>query len=199
MPAMPARKKISYRSTFLIIADSAEPSRKPPLANSNAQIADAAIGFFEASRQTTPRAVIELKSPTVNVDRDKFNGRTPVQQCRDYLAEVPECPWGIVSNIVSFRLYHRDHPPRVYELFTLQGLRNRDVFRQFYALFERGGLLPLGLGQIALFQEDHPPGPEAENLQPAAGRLAGQGEGPDATDAGNGKTYRRQGRVRASV
>jgi hypothetical protein len=115
----------------------------------NDQIADAAIGFFEAGRETTPRAVIELKSPTVNVDRDKFNGRTPVQQCHDYLREVPECPWGIVSNIVSFRLYHKDHPPRVYELFTLQGLRNREVFRQFYALFERGGLLPLGLGQIA--------------------------------------------------
>jgi hypothetical protein len=115
----------------------------------NDQTADAAIGFFEAGRGTTPRALIELKGPTVNVDRDKFNGRTPVQQCHDYLREVPACPWGIVSNIVSFRLYHKDHPPRVYELFTLQGLRSRDVFRQFYALFERGGLLPLGLGQIA--------------------------------------------------
>jgi len=108
----------------------------------NDQTADAAIGFFEVHGEMKPRAVIELKGPTVNVDRDKFNGRTPVQQCRDYLAEVPDCPWGIVSNIVSFRLYHRDHPTRVYELFTLQNLRKRDVFLQFYCLFERGGLLP---------------------------------------------------------
>jgi hypothetical protein len=79
----------------------------------NDQTADAAIGFFDAHREVTPRAVIELKGPTVNVDRDKFNGRTPVQQCRDYLVEVPKCPWGIVSNIVSFRLYHRDHATRV--------------------------------------------------------------------------------------
>jgi hypothetical protein len=115
----------------------------------NDQIADAAIGFFEAGRDATPRAVIELKGPTINVDRDKFNGRTPVQQCRDYLAEVPACPWGIVSNIVSFRLYHRDHPTRVYQLFTLQGLRPREVFRAFYAIFEQGGLLPVGIDRVA--------------------------------------------------
>jgi hypothetical protein len=114
----------------------------------NDQTADAAIGFFEAHREVTPRAVIELKGPAVNVDRDKFNGRTPVQQCWDYLAEVPACPWAIVSNCVSFRLYHRDHTPRVYELFTLQELRKRDVFFQFYRLFERGGLLPSGVGQV---------------------------------------------------
>jgi hypothetical protein len=113
-----------------------------PQSRLNDLTADAAIGFFEVHGEMKPRGVIELKGPTVNVDRDKFNGRTPVQQCRDYLAEVPDCPWGIVSNIVSFRLYHRDHPTRVYELFTLQDLRKRDVFLQFYCLFERGGLLP---------------------------------------------------------
>ncbi|MBP7052456.1 MAG: N-6 DNA methylase [Phycisphaerae bacterium] len=115
----------------------------------NDQTADAAIGFFEAHRQIPARAVIELKGPTVNVDRDRFNGRTPVQQCWDYLAEVPECPWGIVSNIVSFRLYHRGQTPRVYQLFTLQELRKRETFLEFYWLFERGGLLPLGIGQAA--------------------------------------------------
>lgn len=119
----------------------------------NDQTADAAIGFFEADRYVAPRAVIELKGPTVNVDRDKSGGRTPVQQCRDYLAEVPECPWGIVCNCVSFRLYHRDYPPQVYELFTLQDLRKRDVFLQFYWLLERGGLLPTGIGQVARADE----------------------------------------------
>jgi type I restriction-modification system DNA methylase subunit len=110
--------------------------------------ADAAIGLFTSRKKSTPRAVIELKGPTVNVDRDKFNGRTPVQQCWDYLNALPECPWGIVSNFVSFRLYHRTQPPRVYELFTLQDLRKNDVFLRFYCLFERGGLLPTALGQL---------------------------------------------------
>lgn len=112
------------------------------------QVADAAIGIFEARKRTTPRALIELKGPKVNVDRDKSGGRTAVQQCWDYLNEVPKCPWGIVCNCVSFRLYHKDYPPRVYELFTLQDLRKRDVFLQFYWLLERGGLLPPGLGQL---------------------------------------------------
>lgn len=115
----------------------------------NDQTADAAIGFFDARRETPPRAVIELKGPTINVDRDRFNGRTPVRQCWDYLAEVPDCPWGIVSNIVSFRLYHREQTTRVYQLFTLQELRKWDTFLEFYWLFERGGLLPLGVGQVA--------------------------------------------------
>jgi hypothetical protein len=115
----------------------------------NDQIADAAIGFFDAHREVAPRAVIELKGPTVNVDRDKFDGRTPVHQCWDYLAEVPDCPWGIVSNIVSFRLYHRAQTTRVYQLFTLQDLRRWEAFLQFYCLFERAGLLPVGIDQVA--------------------------------------------------
>jgi hypothetical protein len=115
----------------------------------NDQTADAAIGFFERHGTRNLHALIELKGPTVNVDRDKFSGRTAVQQCWDYLAEVPECPWGIVSNIVSFRLYHRGQTPRVYQLFTLQELRKWDTFLEFYCLFERGGLLPLGLDPVA--------------------------------------------------
>ena len=110
--------------------------------------ADAAIGLFESGTKRPPRAIIELKGPTVNVDRDKFNGRTPVQQCWDYLDAVPECPWGVVCNYVSFRLYHRNQTPRAYELFTLQDLRKKEIFEQFYYLFQREGLLPISLGQL---------------------------------------------------
>ena len=101
-----------------------------PRFNVNGGEADAAIGIFESRKKIPPRAIIELKGPTVNVDRDKFNGRTPVQQCWDYLYALPECHWGIVCNYVSFRLYHRDHTQRVYELFTLQDLRKKDIFLQ---------------------------------------------------------------------
>lgn len=109
--------------------------------------ADAAIGLFEHGQKRSPIAVIELKGPTVNLDRDKFNGRTAVRQCWDYLDELPECPWGIVSNYVSLRLYHRNHTPRAYEHFALQDLRDIETFRQFYYIFERGGLLPVTVGQ----------------------------------------------------
>jgi len=107
--------------------------------------ADAAIGIFGADKKPQVRAVIELKGPTANVDKDRVNGRTPVQQCWDYLNEIPQCPWGIVCNYVSFRIYHRNHTPRVYELFTLQELRKKEVFLQFYYLLEKGGLIPTPL------------------------------------------------------
>ena len=54
---------------------------------------------------------------------------------------LPDCPWGIVSNFVTFRLYHRDKTPLAYEEFRLQELRDVRKFRQFYCLFERGGLV----------------------------------------------------------
>ena len=110
--------------------------------------ADAAIGLFGSGIKQPPRAIIELKGPTVNVDRDKFNGRTPVRQCWDYLNAVPECPWGIVCNFVSFRLYHRNQTLRAYELFTLQDLRKKEIFEQFYYLFQREGLLPITPEQL---------------------------------------------------
>lgn len=104
--------------------------------------ADAAIGIFGSHKKPQVRAVIELKGPTVNVDKDRFNGRTPVQQCWDYLNAIPDCPWGIVCNYVSFRLYHRNQTPRVYELFTLHDLRKKENFLQFYYLLKKGGLIP---------------------------------------------------------
>jgi hypothetical protein len=113
----------------------------------NSGSADAALGLFEHGQAVCPRAVIEFKGPTVNIDRDRFAGRTPVRQVWDYLADLPQCPWGIVCNYVSFRLFHREHTPRVYEHFALQDLRHEENFRPFYYLFQRGGLLSPGVGQ----------------------------------------------------
>ena len=104
--------------------------------------ADAAVGVFGSHKKPKIHAVIELKGPKVNVDKDRSAGRTPVQQCWDYLNALPECPWGIVCNYVSFRLYHRNQTPRVYELFTLHDLHKKEKFLQFYYLLEKGGLIP---------------------------------------------------------
>ena len=97
---------------------------------------------FDRRRDHKPLAVIELKGPKVHLDRHRSNGRTAVAQCWDYLVNTPpECRWGIVSNIVSFRLYERASTKRAYEHFTLQSLRDFDVFKQFYVLFHRQGLI----------------------------------------------------------
>ncbi len=113
----------------------------------NGGTADAAIGQFRPDGHEPPRALVELKGPLVDVDRDRSRGRTPVQQCWDYLYAVPGCPWGIVCNYVGFRLYHRDKTPRAFEHFTLQDLRREDAFRRFYLLFGPGGLLPVTRAQ----------------------------------------------------
>jgi type I restriction-modification system DNA methylase subunit len=104
--------------------------------------ADAAIGMFEHGRKNTPVAVIELKGPQTDLDRHRFNGRTAVRQCWDYLNALPDCPWGIVSNFVSIRIYHRNHTPNACQIFQLRDLRSEETFRQFYYVFERRGLLP---------------------------------------------------------
>lgn len=103
--------------------------------------ADGALGLFSPSNASSPRVVIELKNADCHLDRDKFNGRTAVQQCWDYLNALPECPWGIVSNFVTIRLYHRDKTPLAYEEFRLRDLVDDQRFRDFYCLFEVGGLV----------------------------------------------------------
>ncbi len=109
--------------------------------------ADGAIGSFPGDLNGSPRAVIELKGAYVDLDRDRSQGRTPVQQLWDYLNALPDCPWGILSNFVTTRLYHRDRTPLAYEEFTLEEMQELSRFRQFYCLFQRSGILDTTLGR----------------------------------------------------
>lgn len=133
---------------YALFSDNAAAWELQPKFKVNGLTADAALGSFTPGREEgrpegPARVLIELKGPTVNVDRDRFNGRTPVRQLWDYLNDKPECPWGIVCNYVSFRLYHQRGGTRAFEHFTLHDMAEHpDQFRQFYALFHRDGLLP---------------------------------------------------------
>ena len=109
---------------------------------------DAALGFFKDSQPREPLAVVELKGPEVHLDRARSNGVTAVEQAWKYLYALPSaCRFAIVSNIVSFRLYDRNATPGRYEHFSLQSLRSPEVFRRFYALFHRKGLIETTAGQ----------------------------------------------------
>ena len=102
---------------------------------------DAVLGFFRQTESHKLLAVIELKGPRVHLDRHRSNGRTAVGQCWDYLVNTPpECRWGIVSNIVSFRLYERASTKRTYEHFTLQSLRDFDVVQAVLCAVSSPGL-----------------------------------------------------------
>lgn len=107
--------------------------------------ADAALGEFPKVR--VPTVVVELKGAMIDLDRDRSQGRTAVQQCWDYLNAQPGCLWGIVSNFSTIRLYHREKGTLAYEEYSLQELRDRRTFNEFYYLFERGGLLRSRFGQ----------------------------------------------------
>lgn len=105
--------------------------------------ADAALGLFTAGEAHKPRVLIELKSADVDLDTDRSNGRTAVQQLFDYLNALPDTSWGIVSNFTTLRLYHKDRGSQAYELFTLEKLHNDpDHFAAFWCLLEAKGLLP---------------------------------------------------------
>lgn len=110
--------------------------------------ADGALGRFSADNGAKPLAVIECKGATCDLDHDKSNGRTPVQQLTDYLAQLPDTPWGILSNYTTIRLYHRDRPMRAYQEFTVADFRSPQKVREFVYLFEPAGLLgPARMGK----------------------------------------------------
>lgn len=104
---------------------------------------DGALGFFPPATPENVRVVIELKDAQTHLDRDRFNGRTPVQQLWDYLnAMPPNCLWGVVSNFTTIRLYHRARGTQAYEQFGLREMvEDRQAFNRFYAIFEPFGLL----------------------------------------------------------
>ena len=106
-----------------------------------AGIADGALGFFATGRESAPTVIIECKDSNTDLDHDKFNGRTPVGQLSDYMAQLPDTPWGILSNYVSIRLYHRDSPMRAYQEFAVADFKDPEKAREFLYLFEPDGLL----------------------------------------------------------
>ena len=65
------------------------------------------------------------KRANLNLDKDRSAGQRLFSNAGIILIILHDCPWGIVSNYVSFRIFHRNQTPRVYELFTLQDLRKK--------------------------------------------------------------------------
>src|SRR5260221_3982472 len=102
--------------------------------------ADGAVGHSASGTEDKPLVLIELKGASTELDHDRSNGRTAVEQCWDYMNEFPDCPWGIVSNYVTIRLYHKSKPRRYYEEFTVKDFCDDAPLKQFYFLVRREGL-----------------------------------------------------------
>ena len=52
--------------------------------------ADGALGLFSSGNAVAPTVIIELKGASADLDRDKTNGRTAVQQLWEYLSHLPD-------------------------------------------------------------------------------------------------------------
>ncbi len=149
-----ARKETSLRPEFLneVFGDALgyKPAIRSPdqyqfeheFAVEQVGSADAALGNFSPHAPRDPQAVVEVKDAATDLDRDRFAGRTPVQQCWDYLNALPNCRFGIVTNFITFRLYYKPKGTLAYQEFKLDELGDRQRFREFFVLFERNGLLP---------------------------------------------------------
>jgi hypothetical protein len=129
---------LGYKS----IAESPEEyHREKQFTVAGAGTADGALGKFASGKTVPPTAIIELKDADTDLDHDKPSGRTAVEQLSQYMRELPDTPWGILSNYVTIRLYHRDLPSRAYEEFTIKDFRDPERVRQFFYIFQRYGLL----------------------------------------------------------
>ena len=109
---------------------------------------DAALGSFAVGKPLgTPMAIIECKGADCDLDHDKSNGKTAVEQLWGYLDELPGTPFGIVTNFGTVRLYHHGSARRLYQAFAISDFHDPAKAAEFIYLFEPAGLLGFGRTQ----------------------------------------------------
>ncbi|MBS3741679.1 MAG: N-6 DNA methylase, partial [Candidatus Cloacimonetes bacterium] len=106
---------------------------------------DGSLGFFYNNKEDQTRAVIELKAPSVSLDKkqkrqNKVYG-TPVEQAFSYATKYDGCKWVIVSNMIEIRLYKYDRGQGHYEEFLIPELINKENFNKFHLLLCRESLI----------------------------------------------------------
>lgn len=105
------------------------------------KIADVWLGFFEEGRYTFEgvKVVVELKWSGTLLDKKQasYGGQSPVDQGFGYKTSFKDCPWLLVSNFASLRLY-RDNK-QDFEVWTLEQLV--DPSNEYYHLRTLLGLL----------------------------------------------------------
>ncbi len=105
------------------------------------KIADVWLGFFEDGLYSYEgvKVVVELKWCDILLDKKQasYGGQSPVDQGFGYKTSFKDCPWLIVSNFASVRLY-RDNK-QDFEVWTIEELANPD--NDYYNLKTLLGLL----------------------------------------------------------
>lgn len=99
---------------------------------------DGVLGWFSGDDTDTVKAVIELKSAKINLDkkqnRKDFAG-SPVEQGFSYVPKMGgKCDWVIISDFLEIRLYHAADIRRYERFEILQLLEPQELKRFFFLL-----------------------------------------------------------------
>jgi len=106
---------------------------------------DGALGFFDLNLKKV-RAVIELKSSNIDLDKKQLNrkdNKSPVEQAFSYSYKFDGCKWVIVSNFKDIRLYNTERGINFYQKFNVLDLHDENKFRKFYFIFNKDNLLSM--------------------------------------------------------
>lgn len=105
------------------------------------KIADLGLGFFDDGlyQYEWVKVVVEFKGSDTNLDKKQasYGGQSPVDQWFWYKTSFKNCPWLIVSNFASVRLY-RDNK-QDFEVWTIEQLA--DLTHDYYNLRTLLGIL----------------------------------------------------------
>lgn len=103
---------------------------------------DGRLGFFGRDKDLT-RAVIELKSPAVNLDAKQagHGGMTPVEQGFSYVPKFDNCKWVIVSNFTTLRLYSSSRGEAYFQQWDIADLKDAHTLREFLYCLQKGHLI----------------------------------------------------------
>jgi hypothetical protein len=103
---------------------------------------DGTLGFFGRDRDLT-RAVIELKSPAVNLDAKQagHGGMTPVEQGFSYVSKFDSCKWVIVSNFATLRLYSSSRGEAYFQQWDIADLKDARTLREFLYCLQKDHLI----------------------------------------------------------
>ncbi len=106
---------------------------------------DARLGWFGVNSEIT-RAVVELKSPGINLDKKQgvqYGNLTPVEQAFGYAVKDDGCRWVVVSNFTTIRLYRTDRGQGYCHIFEMTNIDTDESLSEFLFLMLRGNLLGL--------------------------------------------------------
>lgn len=129
-------KDVSFSEEFNLIFE-----RKTSI---DATKPDGSLGFFNGKEFENVRAIVELKGPEVDLDKNQnrkgYNG-TPIDQAFGYASKYDNCRWIIVSNMIEVRLYRNGNRTRFERFLIPEMCNNEHQLKRFYLLLHKDNLI----------------------------------------------------------